>query len=132
MAGDITFDNLLLSEPKELPAVTQDHWSNGWALKKLRRIAETNPTAVACSRRATVSWEGVPSPGSLKCAHTIAVRAFVKLARFACDDQGIPDFELRDRKYGSGQLYAFDILELDGHDLRREPIEARNKRSPSC
>jgi ATP-dependent DNA ligase len=39
---------------------------------------------------------------------------------------------LRDRKYGSGQLYAFDILELDGHDLRREPIEARNKRSPSC
>jgi bifunctional non-homologous end joining protein LigD len=47
----------------------------------------------------------------------------------ACDDQGIPDFKLliRDRKYGSAQLYAFDILELDGQDLRREPIERRKE-----
>jgi bifunctional non-homologous end joining protein LigD len=47
----------------------------------------------------------------------------------ACDDQGIPDFKLLicDRKYGSAQLYAFDLLELDGQDLRREPIEARKR-----
>src|SRR5689334_25427128 len=30
----------------------------------------------------------------------------------ACDDQGIPDFKLliRNRRYGSAQLYAFDLL----------------------
>jgi bifunctional non-homologous end joining protein LigD len=45
----------------------------------------------------------------------------------ACDENGIPDFKLliRHRRYGSAQLYAFDILELDGEDLRGEPIEAR-------
>jgi ATP-dependent DNA ligase len=56
----------------------------------------------------------------------------IVLSGASCDDQGIPDFNLRDRKYGSAQLYAFDILELDGQNLRREPIEARNERSPSC
>jgi bifunctional non-homologous end joining protein LigD len=29
--------------------------------------------------------------------------------------------------YASPQLYAFDLLELDGHDLRGEPIEVRKK-----
>jgi bifunctional non-homologous end joining protein LigD len=45
----------------------------------------------------------------------------------ACDDAGVPDFKLliRNRRYGSAQLYAFDLLELDGEDLRSEPIERR-------
>src|SRR5215475_13326090 len=40
---------------------------------------------------------------------------------------GIPDFKLliRNRRYGSAQLYAFDLLELDGEDLRGGPIEKR-------
>jgi bifunctional non-homologous end joining protein LigD len=44
----------------------------------------------------------------------------------ACDDHGIPDFKLliRKRRYGSAQLYAFDLLELDGEHLRSEPIES--------
>jgi bifunctional non-homologous end joining protein LigD len=44
-----------------------------------------------------------------------------------CDDHGIPDFRLliRDRRYRSAQLYAFDLLELDEEDLRSEPIEVR-------
>jgi hypothetical protein len=29
--------------------------------------------------------------------------------------------------YASAQLYAFDLLELDGQDLRREPIERRKE-----
>jgi bifunctional non-homologous end joining protein LigD len=44
-----------------------------------------------------------------------------------CDEQGTPVFKLliRNRQYASAQLYAFDLLELDGEDLRGEPIEAR-------
>jgi bifunctional non-homologous end joining protein LigD len=45
----------------------------------------------------------------------------------ACDEQGLAVFErLRYRRAdGSVFLYAFDLLELDGQDLRREPLETR-------
>jgi bifunctional non-homologous end joining protein LigD len=47
----------------------------------------------------------------------------------ACGEGGIPVFKLlvRNRMYASAQLYAFDLLELDGQDLRGEPIEVRKK-----
>jgi bifunctional non-homologous end joining protein LigD len=46
-----------------------------------------------------------------------------------CDEQGTPVFKLliRNRQYASAQLYAFDLLELDGEDLRAEPIELRKQ-----
>jgi bifunctional non-homologous end joining protein LigD len=45
----------------------------------------------------------------------------------ACDDSGITAFErIRHRHHdGSVFLYAFDLLELSGDDLRREPLEVR-------
>jgi ATP-dependent DNA ligase len=45
----------------------------------------------------------------------------------ACDDQGLAVFDrLRYRRAdGNVFLYAFDLLEFDGQDLRREPIETR-------
>ena len=44
-----------------------------------------------------------------------------------CDDDGLAVFELI-RRHGAGEhavLTAFDLLELDGKDLRRKPIETR-------
>jgi bifunctional non-homologous end joining protein LigD len=43
----------------------------------------------------------------------------------ACDEDGMPCFDrLRYRRDDSRVfLYAFDLIELDGDDLRREPIE---------
>jgi ATP-dependent DNA ligase len=45
----------------------------------------------------------------------------------ACDGNGLADFELlRYRgQSASVMLVAFDLIELDGRDLRREPIETR-------
>ena len=45
----------------------------------------------------------------------------------ACDDNGLADFELirRHRNHASAILCAFDLLEIDGEDLRRVPIEQR-------
>jgi ATP-dependent DNA ligase len=45
----------------------------------------------------------------------------------ACDGDGLPVFDrLRYRRQdGHVFLYAFDLLELDGNDLRHEPIERR-------
>jgi bifunctional non-homologous end joining protein LigD len=45
----------------------------------------------------------------------------------ACDGDGMPVFDrLRYRRQdGAVFLFAFDLLELDGRDLRREPLEVR-------
>jgi bifunctional non-homologous end joining protein LigD len=45
----------------------------------------------------------------------------------ACDDSGVPCFDrLRRRSHdGAVFLYAFDLIELNGDDLRREPLEVR-------
>ena len=48
----------------------------------------------------------------------------------ACDDNGLAVFELirRSRNHASAILCAFDLLEIDGEDLRRVPIEHRKHR----
>jgi bifunctional non-homologous end joining protein LigD len=44
-----------------------------------------------------------------------------------CDENGLAVFELirRQGAFANAVLCAFDLLELDGRDLRREPIENR-------
>jgi bifunctional non-homologous end joining protein LigD len=44
-----------------------------------------------------------------------------------CNEDGLPDLDvLRHRRNDrTAFLYAFDLIELDGRDLRREPIESR-------
>jgi bifunctional non-homologous end joining protein LigD len=45
----------------------------------------------------------------------------------ACGDDGVPSFDrLRQRQHDEAVfLYAFDLIELTGDDLRREPLEVR-------
>src|SRR5262245_25535491 len=45
----------------------------------------------------------------------------------ACDDSGVPSFDrIRYRRHDASVfLYAFDLIELDGDDLRREPLDTR-------
>jgi bifunctional non-homologous end joining protein LigD len=45
----------------------------------------------------------------------------------ACDDNGVASFDLvrHHRANGSEFLYAFDLIELNGDDLRRDPLEVR-------
>jgi bifunctional non-homologous end joining protein LigD len=45
----------------------------------------------------------------------------------ACDGDGMPSFDrLRYRRAdGAVFLFAFDLLEINGQDLRREPLEVR-------
>ena len=44
-----------------------------------------------------------------------------------CDERGLAIFHVLRRRRNEPQafLYAFDLLELDGTDMRREPIEVR-------
>ncbi len=44
-----------------------------------------------------------------------------------CDDNGMPSFDrIRYRRHDASVfLYAFDLIELNGDDLRRDPLEVR-------
>jgi bifunctional non-homologous end joining protein LigD len=44
-----------------------------------------------------------------------------------CDENGLADFELIRRDGERAELCAFDLLELDGRDLRHRPIEERKE-----
>jgi hypothetical protein len=52
----------------------------------------------------------------------------------ACDGNGVPVFErLRYRRQdGRVFLYAFDLIEIEGMDLRSSPLECARRRWPSC
>jgi bifunctional non-homologous end joining protein LigD len=45
----------------------------------------------------------------------------------ACDNSGVPSFDLLRHRQRDNRvfLYAFDLIELSGKDLRREPLEQR-------
>jgi bifunctional non-homologous end joining protein LigD len=47
----------------------------------------------------------------------------------ACGKDGMPSFDRLRYRRGDGSvfLYAFDLLELNGEDMRREPLEARKR-----
>jgi bifunctional non-homologous end joining protein LigD len=63
-------------------------------------------------------------------AGALQVRSFLLDGEaVACDGDGLPVFDrLRYRRQdGAVFLFAFDLLEVDGRDLRREPIEIRKR-----
>src|SRR5262245_5353980 len=52
-----------------------------------------------------------------------------------CDDKGLPVFDLLrhgPRVKRDAVLFAFDLLELDGCNLTREPIEAQDQEPEPC
>ena len=52
----------------------------------------------------------------------------------ACDDSGVASFNLLLHRKRDDHvfLYAFDLIELRGKDLRREPLEQRKVNSVGC
>jgi ATP-dependent DNA ligase len=54
-------------------------------------------------------------------------RAPASCEAVACDDNGVASFDLvrHHRANDSVFLYAFDLIELNGDDLRRDPLEVR-------
>src|SRR5436190_20335656 len=83
---------------------------------------------------AAFNWN--PWPGSSESA--LIVRAVNKLKvrsclidgeAVCCNERGVASFDkLRHRSHDPEVfLVAFDLLELDGQDLRREPLEVRKQ-----
>ncbi len=79
-----------------------------------------------------LSWNGndwAPrSPLIVEAVNRLKVRScLIDGEAVVCDDNGLAVFErLRRKREGRHVfLYAFDLLEFDGTDLRREPFETR-------
>jgi bifunctional non-homologous end joining protein LigD len=69
-------------------------------------------------------------PQISEAAGALRVRSFLLDGEaVACDGDGMPVFDrLRYRRQdGAVFLFAFDLLEINGQDLRREPIEIRKR-----
>src|SRR5262245_42951979 len=76
-------------------------------------------------------WSG-RFPLIAQAASALRVRSFlIDGEAVACDNDGLPVFDrLRYRRAdGHVFLYAFDLIELNGDDLRREPLEVQARLS---
>jgi bifunctional non-homologous end joining protein LigD len=63
----------------------------------------------------------------VKFAAEAAAVASSMVEAVACDENGVASFDLvrHHRANDSVFLYAFDLIELNGDDLRRDPLEVR-------
>jgi bifunctional non-homologous end joining protein LigD len=94
-----------------------------------RLMARGDAAGVRLLTRNGIDWTD-RFPLIAKAAGAIQARSFlIDGEAVACDHDGMPCFDrLRYRRQdGRVFLYAFDLIELNGQDLRREPLERRKR-----
>ena len=92
-----------------------------------RLMARRDPTSIRLLTRNGHDW-APRYPLVVEAVDRLKVRScLIDGEAVACDENGLAVFK-RLRRKPSGEhvfLYAFDLLELDGQDLRPEPLETR-------
>ena len=92
-----------------------------------RMMIRGDPAGVRVITRNGFDWTR-RFPLMLEAADTIKAKSFlIDGEAVACDDRGLAVFDrIRYRRNDASVfLYAFDLLSLNGKDLRKEPIERR-------
>ena len=92
-----------------------------------RMMVRRDPAGVRLLTRNGHNWSE-RYPQIFDAASALKVRSFLLDGEaVACGEDGLPAFDrLRYRRADASVfLFAFDLLELDGVDLRRDPIETR-------
>jgi bifunctional non-homologous end joining protein LigD len=115
-----------LPSPADRPPSGPD-WIHEVKLDGFRMMVRRDPAGVRLLTRNGHDWTG-RFPLIAGAAGGLRARSFlIDGEAVACDGDGLPVFDrLRYRRQdGRVFLYAFDLLELDGKDLRREPLERR-------
>jgi bifunctional non-homologous end joining protein LigD len=101
----------------------------GWIHEFIRILARRDGTSVRLLTRAGDDFSS-RFPFIAMAVSKLRVRSYlIDGEAVVCDDNGLAVFELI-RQHGAGEravLCAFDLLELDGKDLRRRPIEKRKE-----
>jgi ATP-dependent DNA ligase len=92
-----------------------------------RLMAPRSPVGIRLITRRGSDWTS-RFPLVVEAVNHLKVRSCLIDGEAACcDDRGLATFHVlrRRRNEADAFLFAFDLLELDGTDLRREPIETR-------
>jgi bifunctional non-homologous end joining protein LigD len=104
-------------------------WIHEIKLDGFRMMVRRDPVGVRLITRNGHDWTGRFRLIS-EAAEMLRARSFlIDGEAVACDGEGLPVFDrLRYRRQdGRVFLYAFDLLELNGRDMRREPLEVRKR-----
>jgi bifunctional non-homologous end joining protein LigD len=114
-----------LPSPADRPPSGPD-WIHEIKLDGFRMMVRRDPAGVRLLTRNGYDWTG-RFPRIAAAAEALRARSFlIEGEAVACDGDGLPVFyRLRYRQDGRVFLYAFDWLELNGRDMRREPLEVR-------
>ena len=126
LSRPFTFIAPALPSPAERPPTGGD-WVHEIKHDGYRLMVRRDSTGIRLLTRNGNDWS---DRFPLILAATTALKArscLIDGEAVACDDNGLAVFERLRLKHDAGIifLYAFDLLELDGQDLRREPIETR-------
>ena len=122
----LAFIEPCLPSPADRPPSGPD-WIHEIKLDGFRMMVRRDPAGVRLLTRNGYDWTG-RFPLIAAAAETLRARSFlIDGEAVACDGDGLPVFDrLRYRRQdGRVFLYAFDLLELNGRDMRREPLEVR-------
>ena len=92
-----------------------------------RLMARRDPVGIRLITRRGNDWT-IRFPLVVEAVNHLTVRScLIDGEVVCCDERGVSAFHVlrRRRNEALAFLYAFDLLELDGTDLRREPLEVR-------
>jgi bifunctional non-homologous end joining protein LigD len=92
-----------------------------------RLMARRDPVGIRLLTRRGNDWSA-RYPLVVEAVNHLTVRScLIDGEVVCCDERGVAAFHILRRRRNEPQafLYAFDLLELNGADLRREPIEVR-------
>jgi bifunctional non-homologous end joining protein LigD len=121
-----------LPSPADRPPSGPD-WIHEIKLDGFRMMVRRDPAGLRLLTRNGHDWTG-RFPLISEAAGALRTRSFlIDGEAVACDGDGLPVFDrLRYRRQdGRVFLYAFDLLELNGQDMRREPLEVRKRQLAS-
>jgi len=94
-------------------------------LDGFRMMVRRDPAGVRLITRNGHDWSG-RFPLIAEAAGALRARSFlIDGEAVACDRDGLPSFDRLRYRRGDGTvfLYAFDLIELNGEDMRRKPLE---------
>jgi bifunctional non-homologous end joining protein LigD len=93
-------------------------------------MARRDPVGIRLLTRRGNDWSG-RFPLMVEAVKHLKVRScLIDGEMVCCDERGVAAFHvLRRRNEPEAFLYAFDLLQLKGEDLRRKPIEVRKRLS---
>jgi bifunctional non-homologous end joining protein LigD len=92
-----------------------------------RLMARRDPVGIGLITRRGNDWT-TRFPLIVEAVNHLKVRScLIDGEAVCCDEKGLAVFHVLRKRRNEAQafLYAFDLLELNGTDLRREPIEVR-------